>query len=270
MITCKIKTNDRTQEIGIFLLTTVSYVLFGWSASFADAFIACRIKSKMKHLAHKGNYMDEIYPPSEVAQRNAVSRKDGYWPFVARNEIPPQDFVYGEFPLDFFQELVSIAVSISASCPGGMCQDAEFVDLGAGSGRLVLAAGSSVNQWRKCRGVEILLSLHELSLEKLSHASTFPEFITAKQIEFENADWGSPGLDLSTADVVFSYTTALQSSGGSVLQALTDAISSKLRSGCVVITTDYILGDGFNLVVTKHGRNEGVGGECTGYIFLKQ
>jgi hypothetical protein len=114
------------------------------------------------------------------------------------------------------------------------------------------------------------LSLHELSLEKLSHASTFPEFITAKQIEFENADWGSPGLDLSTADVVFSYTTALQSSGGSVLQALTDAISSKLRSGCVVITTDYILGDGFNLVATKHGRNEGVGGECTGYIFLKQ
>jgi hypothetical protein len=266
----RIITSRRTLEGGILVLSTLSYVLFSLSVNFTDAFIAYQTKSRVKQSALLGNCMDEIYPPSEVAQRNAVSRKDGYWPFVAKNEIPPQDLVYGEFPLDFFQELVTIAISISASCPGGMCKDAEFVDLGAGSGRLVLAAGSSVNHWRKCRGIEILLSLHELSLEKLSYAAKFPEFITAKQIEFENADWGSPDLDLSTADVVFSYTTALQSSDGSVLQELTEAISSKLRSGCVVITTDYVLGDGFNLVASKDGRNDGAGGDCTGYVFLKQ
>lgn len=211
--------------------------------------------------------IEELYPPSEEALRYATSRKDGYWPFAAQNEIPPQDFTYGEFPLDFFEELVTLAAASSASCPGGIRSNAEFVDLGAGSGRLVIAAASSVNNWRTCRGVEILPSLYSLSLRKLNDASAMPGFLTAK-VSFENNDWGSPYLDLSMADVVFSYTTALRSSG-SVLQALTDAISSKLKPGCIVVTTDYILGDGFELAASMHGKNEGAGGECTGYVFLK-
>ncbi len=264
----------------IILLQT----LFAYLLNFVDAFFGHHVQVGAstrgeRHLSTgvqpwlvvtPGSPMDEIYPPAEVAQRNAASRKDGYWPFVARNEIPPQDFVYGEFPLDFFQDLIALAISMSPSCPGGVCKDAEFVDLGAGSGRLVIAASSSKNHWRKCRGVEILRSLHNLSLDKLTYATTIPGFLTAQQVEFENCDWGSADLDLSTADIVFSYTTALQSIDGSVLQALTEAISSKLKSGCVVVTTDYMLGDGFDLAASKIGKNEGVGGDCTGYVFVKQ
>eukprot|EP00590_Aulacoseira_subarctica_P010005 CAMPEP_0172420714 /NCGR_PEP_ID=MMETSP1064-20121228/7066_1 /TAXON_ID=202472 /ORGANISM="Aulacoseira subarctica , Strain CCAP 1002/5" /LENGTH=255 /DNA_ID=CAMNT_0013160799 /DNA_START=162 /DNA_END=929 /DNA_ORIENTATION=- len=207
-----------------------------------------------------------LYPQSEAALRNAASRKDGYWPFIAKNETPPQDFTYGEFPLDFFESLLTLAVASCPSCPDGVRSNAELIDLGSGSGRLVMTAASSSNRWRKVRGIEILPSLHELALNKLRDASTMGFLST--EVQFENCDWSSHDLNLSTADVVFSYTTALRSSG-SVLSALTEAIRLKLKPGCVVVTTDYELGHGFTLVASADGRNEGAGGECTGYVFIK-
>ena len=30
-----------------------------------------------------------LFPPADLELRNAVSRKDGYWPFVAAKEEPP-------------------------------------------------------------------------------------------------------------------------------------------------------------------------------------
>lgn len=40
-----------------------------------------------------------LYPPIDLEKRNAVSRSDGYWPFINSGEEPPLQFTYGEFDL---------------------------------------------------------------------------------------------------------------------------------------------------------------------------
>ena len=50
--------------------------------------------------------INALYPPHELSNRNARSRTDGYWKYVARGERPPQEFTYGEFDVDFFGMLL--------------------------------------------------------------------------------------------------------------------------------------------------------------------
>ena len=50
---------------------------------------------------------------------------------------------------------------------------------------------------------------------------------------------------------------------------LTAALADNLRRGCIVCTTDYRLGDGFELLEQLDGANDGVGGRSTAYLFRK-
>ena len=200
--------------------------------------------------------------------RNAAARKDGYWPFISKKQTPPTEYTYGEFPLPFFSELIDRGVNLLPSLHNGQRSGAEFVDLGSGAGRLVLAAASMNPGWKRVRGVEFLPSLHSLAEEKLSEAKALPEFLTSPVV-LEARSWDSPELDLSSVDIAFAYTTALPAEGG-LLVSFTQALKSKLKKNTVVITTDYQLGDGFSLLSTIDGENPGTGGLSTGYIFLKE
>ena len=55
----------------------------------------------------------------------------------------------------------------------------EFLDLGSGAGRLVLAAASMDTRWKRVRGVEFLTSLHELAQEKLELARSEPGLLAS-------------------------------------------------------------------------------------------
>ena len=118
-------------------------------------------------------------------------------------EEPPQELTYGEFPLPLFGELVDRAACYAAACQGGRRADAEFLDLGSGAGRLVLAAAAMSNPWKRCRGVEYLHSLHLLAEEKLDEAGDLSAFLQS-DVMFEECSWESPGLDLSNVDVAFA------------------------------------------------------------------
>jgi hypothetical protein len=48
--------------------------------------------------------IDELYPPKGLDQRIALSRKDGYWPFISAGEDPPQELVYGEFDVSLLEQ----------------------------------------------------------------------------------------------------------------------------------------------------------------------
>jgi len=139
-----------------------------------------------------------VYPETEWSARNAVSRRDGYWPFLkqvpgsfsAAPLLPPSEYTYGEFDLVFFAQLLQkaaairrrrqqrressdnnkdsdvAAAAVEEEKDDNDWQDAVFVDLGSGAGRLVWAAAALYPHMKVCRGVEILPGLHELALQK--------------------------------------------------------------------------------------------------------
>jgi len=203
--------------------------------------------------------------------RNAASRKDGYWPFISKKQEPPQALTYGEYPLPFFLELIEKA-SDYAGLNGDYSQ-ASMADLGSGTGRLVLWA--AVNQrWKSCLGVELLPDLHRIASEQLAaaqaHECVHADFIRADEVAFENASWDDAAL--GHLDVVFGYTTCLQDmvrNDDGVLLELTESLNRRLRRGCIVVTTEYRLGDGFRLIESIDGQNAFIGGVSTGHIHEK-
>ena len=119
--------------------------------------------------------IDALYPPIELSKRNAHSRTDGYWKYVARGEEPPMEFTYGEFDVVFFATLLDMAwehyrsgnqeeSTTSSTIPW---KDKVFCDIGSGTGRLVLGAASLHPHWKMCRGIEILETIHNVSLQVL-------------------------------------------------------------------------------------------------------
>ena len=78
--------------------------------------------------------MELLYPTTDLSTRVAASRTDGYWPYISRKEEPPQDFTYGEFPLEFFQEVTTRATHLITPplSHGTDRLGATFLDLGSG------------------------------------------------------------------------------------------------------------------------------------------
>ncbi|KAL3930499.1 MAG: hypothetical protein SGBAC_011737, partial [Bacillariaceae sp.] len=104
--------------------------------------------------------IDEVFPPNLLDQRIALSRKDGYWPFISEGEDPPQEFVYGEFDVGFFCTALERARQLHPN-------PQTFCDLGSGTGRLVLVGAALYPTWKLVRGIELLPGIHEQAVEKL-------------------------------------------------------------------------------------------------------
>jgi len=114
--------------------------------------------------------IDELYPPQGLDQRIALSRTDGYWPFIAAGEDPPQELVYGEFDVALLRKsLVRSRELLDLDDDDCDCDDENivFCDLGSGTGRLVLATAALHPNWKLCKGIELLESIHEEALEKV-------------------------------------------------------------------------------------------------------
>jgi hypothetical protein len=114
--------------------------------------------------------IDLILPPEGLDQRVALSRKDGYWPYITKGDEPPQEFVYGEFDAMFFAHVLDRAHALYfENLPNKQPDwtDKVFCDLGSGTGRLVLAA-AALHPWKKCSGVELLENIHKAAEENLN------------------------------------------------------------------------------------------------------
>ena len=124
-----------------------------------------------------------LFPPQLLEQRNALSRAEGYWPYIqSGKQPPPKQFTYGEFDFYFLAQLLDTTVlQYNNHENNGKNDDNNnnnntkkdwdnkvFVDIGSGVGRLVLAAAALHPNLKLCRGIEVLPSLHEQALEKLS------------------------------------------------------------------------------------------------------
>lgn len=117
--------------------------------------------------------IQELFPPEQLQQRNAMSRTDGYWPFLSEGSEPPVELTYGEFDFYFFAELLDrahshfVADSYPQSTAATDWRDKVFVDIGSGTGRLVLSAAALHPGFKQCRGVELLESIHNVAVENL-------------------------------------------------------------------------------------------------------
>jgi len=203
----------------------------------------------------------KLFPPEGLEQRIALSRKDGYWSYISSGQEPPKRFVYGEFDITLLEK------SLERSCEL-LQKDNEnivFCDLGSGTGRLVLAAAALHPNWKLCRGIELLTSIYEESLDKLESCRRNPLADTSIQqqqnddekgklntmelfsddgplplapIQIECASFDSPYSSFYDADILFCFSSCLNNNSRINLSR---SIRRQCLPGTIVITTEYQL-----------------------------
>jgi len=227
--------------------------------------------------------LHRIFPPEALDRRNALSRSDGYWPYIQRGDEPPPHTTYGEFDFYFFAQLLDGVLDYfynadddcnSYSGRGEAAatttkkkdwSDKVFVDIGSGTGRLVLAAAALHPNWRLCRGVELLEKIHRAAQDNLEQmrrrrgdgdddsSSTYAmpvpspdksdeaeseRLLPMAPVEFECGSFGDPYVYFGDADLVFVFGSCL---GEDLISELAQSIGRQCKPGTIVITTEYML-----------------------------
>mmetsp|Transcript_9678 Transcript_9678/g.24126 ORF Transcript_9678/g.24126 Transcript_9678/m.24126 type:complete len:355 (+) Transcript_9678:186-1250(+) len=195
--------------------------------------------------------IDELYPPQGLDQRIALSRKDGYWPFISTGEDPPQELVYGEFDVAFLDESLQKACQLIDTPESQIV----FCDLGSGTGRLVLAAAALHPEWKLVKGIELLETIYQEALDTVeSCRSKSPEKddtavnndsefslssrLPLAPIELECGSFTDPYSSFYDADILFCFSSCLPDN---IRIELARSIGRQSRPGTVVITTEYPL-----------------------------
>lgn len=223
------------------------------------------------------NGIDELYPPKELSSRNAKSRTDGYWKYVERGEKPPLEFTYGEFDLLFFGELLDRAWEIYQSISSTDDDDASstkpwenktFIDIGSGTGRLVISAAAMHPNWRACKGLEILKGIHNESVriadgcavsvderneldiqnESVKSILRMPQedtrsdnderYIPLAPMQMIQGSFTNPYQYLADVDCAFVFSSCMNPA---LLEQLSIAIGRQCRPGTIIITTEFPL-----------------------------
>jgi SAM-dependent methyltransferase len=189
-----------------------------------------------------------LYPPAELEARTALSRKDGYWPYITAGEEPPMSNTYGEFDFFFFAQLLDRAHGLWKTHNGETMtdwSDKVFVDIGSGTGRLVAAAAALHPSWKTCRGIELLPTIHESAVASLGQCGAPPSLATTSSqplpmapIELVCGSFDDPHANLGDADLIFMFSSCLNPA---LLTQLAHTIGRDCRPGTLIITTDYKL-----------------------------
>ena len=217
-----------------------------------------------------------LYPPTELSNRNAISRSDGYWKYIKDGNEPPLEFTYGEFDIDFFGTLLDKAWEYyidGADVKGGgeevqeyeiAWQNKTFIDIGSGSGRLVLSAAALHPYFKVCKGLEILEGLNSVAAliaeqcrlpsdtkEKSAYALPYitstdnttddtstTQLLQMAPIQFKCGSFTNPYEHLSDIDVAFIFSSCMKPN---LIQELSIAIGRQCKVGTIIITTEYPL-----------------------------
>lgn len=186
-----------------------------------------------------------LFPPSQLDQRNALSRSDGYWPYLQRGDDPPEQLTYGEYDFYFFAQLLDRAAEYASD--DGAWRDKTFCDLGSGTGRLVLAAAALHPEWKLCRGIEVLPGISEQANQALQQclvengttAAALPQsYLPLAPIELCCGSLEDPYSYFGDADLVFVFSSCMN---GDLMKAIGVAVGRQCQPGTLVITTDYML-----------------------------
>ena len=221
-----------------------------------------------------------LYPASDYSSRRNAAR-DAALEHAAATASPPSSkttapliplagdqLVYGEFELDFFEQLLNAA----DAQPGQV-----FLDLGSGVGRIVLAAALLMPRLGCCHGLEILPALHDAAIVARTQFEELSDSLSGLPIadcEYSCLDLYSEGARaaLGQADVCFVYAVTWARDADGQLTELSAALAERLKTGSRVITVGVTLlpavGDvQFERIATLTGSNEETGADSIGYVF---
>lgn len=199
--------------------------------------------------------LEVLYPATELNQRTAISRTDGYWPHLKQGKDPPPELIYGEFDFHFFAALLDRAYAFYRCDPrnqvtaGNGWTEKTFVDIGSGTGRLVFAA-AALHPWGLSRGIELLPGIHKLAVERKKDLSTTEngmhslatpqrnQPLNLAPIEFVCGSFEDPYIYFGDADIIFLFSTCLPKN---CLERFAESVGRQCRPGTIVITIDYML-----------------------------
>jgi hypothetical protein len=211
-----------------------------------------------------------LYPTVEYADRNALSRSSGYWPYIRNGDEPPIALTYGEFDMPFFAEILDRAIQPLAG--------KTFCDIGSGTGRLVVSAAALHPQLALARGVEYLESCHDYAVKMqwrcrqgliLEDGRSLP----MAPMDFTHGSIGDPNTYIGDVDVAFVSSSAMPPQ---VLEMISKAVGKQCKVGTIVVSTDYEIPregivDGlpykFELIEVVDGYCWIVGGTSTAYFY---
>lgn len=221
-----------------------------------------------------------LYPPSDYADRNAVSRAGGYWPFIKDGEEPPLELTYGEFDLPFFAEILDAAHRFSNidTNAGPTWAGKTFCDIGSGTGRLVVSAAALHPNLAMSRGVEYVESCHDLAVKMMwkcrkGLAVTEDRSLPLAPMDLTCGSIGDPATFIGDVDVAFVSSSAMPAE---VLEMISRAVGMQCKVGTIVVSTDYEIPtegvvDGMTyrleLLDTMDGYCWIVGGTSTAYFY---
>ena len=199
--------------------------------------------------------LNVLYPPQGLQMRNAASRTDGYWAFISQGEEPPMDLTYGEFDFHFFAQLLDRAHShYYQSHPNAppTWENKIMMDIGSGTGRLVLGAAALDPDWKECRGIELLKGIHDVAVDKLAECAENAsgrvlghDDDADKNIELSMApvklvcgSFDDPSHPLGDVDCAFAFSSCFSPD---LMTLLGQAVGRQCKPGTIIITTDYMI-----------------------------
>lgn len=252
-----------------------------------------------------------LCPPNEERSRNNAGMEafgeDRHSNKVITNDDPRNEYTYDEFPFESFDLLVDRAIDYVDTDQQQHEEDGRnrnMLDLGSGSGRLVLYAGLTRSGW-DVTGIEIGKQLHSLAVNSLqrginedllkpaiahdaSTANSIISFYNGNALGGEDPYFQDTESDdetiqsiLSEANLLFAYSTVWETDSSQSfnpeLQAMvlsskwSKSLASVCQNGVVAVTTDRVLNpdDGWKLLDRMDVDNPSVWGSV-GYISVLQ
>lgn len=212
-------------------------------------------RESLSGVSHKAvlSGLEQLYPPRDLQMRNAASRTDGYWKYISQGEEPPMDLTYGEFDFHFFAQVLDRAhyhYYQGGDHPNNApttWNDKIMMDIGSGTGRLVLGAAALYPEWKECRGVELLQGIHDVAVDKLKECNdggmtnmlpSVDKMLPMAPVKLSCGSFEDPAMGLGDVDCAFAFSSCFTPD---LMKRLGQAVGRQCKPGSIIITTDYML-----------------------------
>ena len=123
-----------------------------------------------------------------------------------------------------------------------------MMDIGSGTGRLVLGAAALYPEWKECRGVELLQGIHDVAVDKLAECNVggtttmrLPSsntILPMAPVKLSCGSFEDPAMGLGDVDCAFAFSSCFTPN---LMERLGQAIGRQCKPGSIIITTDYML-----------------------------